>query len=73
MLEQMQKHRPATLAATGARIEQLGLAIGDDFSWFEPLDTTAPCVMIERQSGVYLGEDDVVRFEDADGRATEVA
>jgi mannose-1-phosphate guanylyltransferase len=25
---------------------------------------TTPCVMIEVQSGVYLGEDDIVRFED---------
>lgn len=28
----------------------------------------APCVMIEVQSGEYLGEDDIVRFEDAYGR-----
>jgi mannose-6-phosphate isomerase-like protein (cupin superfamily) len=26
-------------------------------------------VMIEVQSGVYLGEDDIVRFEDVYGRA----
>jgi mannose-1-phosphate guanylyltransferase / mannose-6-phosphate isomerase len=30
------------------------------------------CVMIEVQSGAYVGEDDIVRFEDAYGRATEV-
>jgi mannose-1-phosphate guanylyltransferase len=28
-----------------------------------------PCVMIEVQSGGYLGEDDIVRFEDLYGRA----
>ncbi len=33
---------------------------------------TAPCVMIEVQSGEYVGEDDIVRFEDAYGRITEV-
>jgi mannose-1-phosphate guanylyltransferase len=33
----------------------------------------APCVMIEVQSGEYLGEDDIVRFEDAYGRVTGVA
>ena len=32
-----------------------------------------PCVMIEVQSGGYVGEDDIVRFEDAYGRVTEVA
>jgi hypothetical protein len=29
--------------------------------------------MIEMQSGGYVGEDDIVRFEDAYGRITEVA
>lgn len=33
----------------------------------------APCVMIEVQCGAYVGEDDIVRFEDAYGRTTEVA
>jgi mannose-1-phosphate guanylyltransferase len=32
-----------------------------------------PCVMIEVQCGAYLGEDDIVRFDDIYGRATEVA
>jgi mannose-1-phosphate guanylyltransferase len=27
-----------------------------------------PCVMIEVQCGAYLGEDDIVRFEDRYGR-----
>ncbi len=31
------------------------------------------CVMIEVQCGVYVGEDDIVRFHDAYGRTTEVA
>lgn len=31
---------------------------------------TTPCVMIEVQSGGYVGEDDIVRFEDAYGRDT---
>lgn len=31
------------------------------------------CVMIEVQCGAYVGEDDIVRFEDAYGRTTEVA
>jgi mannose-6-phosphate isomerase-like protein (cupin superfamily) len=31
------------------------------------------CVMIKVQCGTYVGEDDIVRFEDADGRTTEVA
>ena len=30
-----------------------------------------PLVIIEIQSGAYLGEDDIVRFEDAYGRNTE--
>ena len=30
-----------------------------------------PCVIIEVQNGHYVGEDDIVRFEDAYGRATE--
>ena len=29
--------------------------------------------MIEVQCGAYVGEDDIVRFEDAYGRVTEVA
>jgi mannose-1-phosphate guanylyltransferase/mannose-6-phosphate isomerase len=29
--------------------------------------------MIEVQCGAYVGEDDIVRFEDAYGRTTEVA
>ena len=33
---------------------------------------TSPCVMIEVQCGAYVGEDDIVRFEDAYGRVTEV-
>ena len=31
---------------------------------------TSPCVMIEVQCGAYVGEDDIVRFEDAYGRDT---
>ena len=31
--------------------------------------TANPLVMIEVQSGKYLGEDDIVRFEDVYGRA----
>lgn len=31
------------------------------------------CIMIEVQCGAYVGEDDIVRFEDAYGRTTEVA
>lgn len=34
---------------------------------------TTPCVIIEVQSGGYVGEDDIVRFEDAYGRITVVA
>lgn len=30
-----------------------------------------PCVMIEVQCGLYLGEDDIVRFEDAYGRTNQ--
>lgn len=33
---------------------------------------TTLCVMIEVQCGTYVGEDDIVRFEDAYGRVTEV-
>jgi mannose-1-phosphate guanylyltransferase len=32
-----------------------------------------PCVMIEVQCGAYLGEDDIVRFDDVYGRVSEVA
>lgn len=32
-----------------------------------------PCVMIEVQCGSYLGEDDIVRFDDDYGRVSEVA
>ena len=32
-----------------------------------------PCVMIEVQNGEYVGEDDIVRFEDAYGRVTGAA
>lgn len=32
-----------------------------------------PCVMIEVQCGAYLGEDDIVRFDDVYGRVPEVA
>ncbi len=35
--------------------------------------TGAPLVIIEVQSGGYLGEDDIVRFEDRYGRSTEPA
>jgi mannose-1-phosphate guanylyltransferase/mannose-6-phosphate isomerase len=34
---------------------------------------TTSCVMIEVQCGAYVGEDDIVRFEDAYGRITGVA
>lgn len=34
---------------------------------------TSLCVMIEVQCGDYVSEDDIVRFEDAYGRVTEVA
>lgn len=34
---------------------------------------TSLCVMIEVQCGAYVGEDDIVRFEDAYGRVTKVA
>ena len=30
---------------------------------------STPCVLIEVQCGGYLGEDDIVRFEDSYGRA----
>jgi len=33
--------------------------------------TSAPLVIIEVQSGGYLGEDDIVRFDDRYGRSTE--
>lgn len=32
-----------------------------------------PCIMIEVQCGTYVGEDDIVRFEDVYGRVTEGA
>jgi len=35
--------------------------------------TTEPVVLIEVQSGSYLGEDDIVRFEDSYGRSENVA
>jgi mannose-1-phosphate guanylyltransferase len=34
---------------------------------------TTHCVTIEMQSGVYVGEDDIVRFEGAYWRVKEVA
>ena len=33
---------------------------------------TVPLEIIEVQSGGYLGEDDIVRFDDSYGRATQV-
>lgn len=52
-----------------------------DQSTYIPADTrhrlenpgTTPLVVIEVQTGAYLGEDDIVRFEDRYGRSTEPA
>jgi mannose-1-phosphate guanylyltransferase/mannose-6-phosphate isomerase len=53
--------------------------VTENQSTFIPLGTThrlenpgkTPLEMIEVQSGTYLGEDDIVRFDDQYGRVTE--
>lgn len=55
------------------------IAVGTNESTFIPAGHkhrltnpgSEPCVMIEVQSGSYVGEDDIVRFEDVYGRPTE--
>ena len=57
------------------KVERLGenqstyIAIGQKHRLANP--GAEPAFLIEVQSGVYLGEDDIVRFEDAYGRGAD--
>jgi mannose-1-phosphate guanylyltransferase / mannose-6-phosphate isomerase len=77
---QMHHHRAEhwVVVQGTARVERKGetLLLGENESTYIPLGTThrlenpgrIPLHLVEVQTGTYLGEDDIVRFEDAYGR-----